>query len=116
MPDPETASPFAKPTWAIVEIMGHQVIAGQLSEVTVAGAAMLRVDVPALPATPHRAATQPFTRFYGAGAIYAITPVDEFTALQAVAHYTRAPIDAYTIRHMLADPVLAHEEGPEGEW
>ena len=31
---------FEKPTWAIVELMGRQVIAGEVTEVTIAGAAM----------------------------------------------------------------------------
>ena len=32
-------------TWALVEIMGHKQLAGRVSETTLAGAGMLRVDV-----------------------------------------------------------------------
>lgn len=32
--------------WGVVEIMGHQSVAGRLSEQVVAGANLLRVDVP----------------------------------------------------------------------
>lgn len=39
---------FDEPTWAIVELFGHKVIAGEISEVDVAGTQMLRVDVPAV--------------------------------------------------------------------
>ncbi len=38
--------------YAIVEIMGHDRIAGRVSEVSFAGIAMLAVDVPAIPALP----------------------------------------------------------------
>jgi hypothetical protein len=34
--------------WAIVEVFGHRRLAGRVSEVTIAGAKMLRVDVPGL--------------------------------------------------------------------
>jgi hypothetical protein len=35
--------------WAIVEIFGHQRIAGRLTEQTIGGCSFVRVDVPALP-------------------------------------------------------------------
>jgi hypothetical protein len=58
---------FSEPTW---------VIAGEISEVDVAGTQMLRVDVPAvdddLPG---------FTKFFGGGAVYAITPTDQLSAM-----------------------------------
>ncbi|MGE5801580.1 MAG: hypothetical protein ACM358_04945 [Gemmatimonadota bacterium] len=54
--------------WAIVELMGHRKLAGHVSEVTIAGAAMLRLDVPSEP---------PVTQFYGGAAIYCITPTSE---------------------------------------
>ena len=58
-------------TWAIVELFGHQKIAGHISEANVAGTTMLRVDVPEVDG---QAA---FTRLYGGSAIYSITPTDE---------------------------------------
>lgn len=33
-------------TWAIVEIMGHQVVAGRVSEQFIAGAGFIRLDIP----------------------------------------------------------------------
>lgn len=69
---------FAEPTWAIVELMGHNVTAGQITEVNVAGAQMLRVDVPGADGE------EPFTKFYGGGAIYGITPTDEASARIAI--------------------------------
>lgn len=75
--------------WAIVELMGHQKIAGWCTEVPVAGTNMLRVDVPETEKQPS------FTRFLGSSAIYAINPVDEATAKMIAERIKAAPIDAY---------------------
>jgi len=63
--------------WCIVELFGHQKIAGKCTEENIAGTNMLRVDVPATKKQPA------FTKFYGSAAIYAINPVDEATATLA---------------------------------
>ena len=51
-----------KEFWAIVELMGHQRIAGKVSEETIGGAALLRVDVApnatARPRLPNSTATR----------------------------------------------------------
>lgn len=99
MPDP-TAAPFE--TFAIIEIFGHTRIAGRVSEQTIAGQGFLRVDVPALPAAGRYPEKPAFTRFYGPGAIYSITPVDEEMAVQAAQSMRVAPIDIY-----LAVPQIA---------
>jgi hypothetical protein len=62
----ETAEKFE--AWAIIELFGHNQIAGKCIEQNIAGTNMLRVDVPETESHP------PFTRFLGSGAIYAITP------------------------------------------
>jgi hypothetical protein len=69
---------------ALVELFGHQRIAGKVSETVIAGSGFVRVDVPA---TSKRAA---FTRFFGPSAIYGITPVDE-TVAQALAESIYVP-------------------------
>jgi len=55
-------------SWAVVELFGHQQVAGYLSEQTIGGSTFVRVDVP----ESRRSAG--YTKFYGAGAVYAITP------------------------------------------
>jgi len=60
--------------WAIVELFGHSMIAGMASEQSIAGSNMLRVDVPEVDGSPA------FTKFFGSGAIYAITPTTEENA------------------------------------
>ena len=65
----ESKPPFA--SWAVVELMGHQQIAGYVTEEPIAGTPMLRVDVPATASLP------PFTKFVGGSAIYGITPTTQ---------------------------------------
>jgi hypothetical protein len=62
---------------AIVELFGHQRIAGRVSEQQLAGGTFLRVDV------PETERAEAYTRYYGAGAIYALTPVTEEIARAA---------------------------------
>jgi hypothetical protein len=61
-------------TWAIVEVMGHNEYAGFVSSESIAGAEMLRVDVPE---TSKHAA---FTKYLSTNAIYGISPCTEETA------------------------------------
>lgn len=68
----ETKSTFKN--WCVVELFGHQKIAGLCTEENIAGTNMLRVDVPETKKQPA------FTKFYGSAAIYAINPVDEKSA------------------------------------
>lgn len=72
--------------WCIVELFGHQKIAGYCTEENIAGTNMLRVDVPA---TKDQ---QAFSKYYGSGAIYAINPVDETTAKIAAQSIQMAPV------------------------
>lgn len=68
----ETAERFE--TWAIVEVMGHRTFAGLVGEQTVGGASFVRVDVPATNGRPA------FSKLFGAGSIYCISPCTEETA------------------------------------
>lgn len=77
--------------YAIVELMGHNTIAGHISEVTIAGAAMLRVDVPAV---GEQAA---FTKFVGASAVYGITPTTQEIAERAAERLHVKPVSLYLV-------------------
>ncbi|MFA5659674.1 MAG: hypothetical protein WC900_10390, partial [Oscillospiraceae bacterium] len=81
--------------WAIIELYGHNKIAGRISEQQIAGCSFIRVDVPAFNG---RAA---FTKFFGSGAIYAITITDEETARAAVSFFAPEPIDRFSARQMI---------------
>lgn len=92
--------------WAIVEIMGHQQVAGYVKTQAFGGTAMLRVDVPDLPEvrkpvrcygygeTPTvdgeevKPAEPGHTQFVGMGSIYRLRLCDEPTA-RAVAERNR---------------------------
>jgi len=76
-------------TWGIVELMGHKVVAGQVSKSEMLGAPLLRVDVPATSSYPE------FTQFYGTAAVYCVTFVSEDVAkLTAEANMTN-PVSVY---------------------
>src|SRR5262245_36875798 len=76
-------------SWAIIEIFGHTQIAGKVAEATIGGCSFLRVDVPECDG---RAA---FTRFYGNGAVYSLTPCGEQIARAAIARLRPDPITVY---------------------
>ena len=61
--------------WAILELMGHRRVAGQVREVTMYGACMLRVDIPA----PESGGVT-VTQYYGGAAVYCLTPATEEAA------------------------------------
>lgn len=79
--------------YAIMELLGHRRLAGYVREATLAGAGVLRLDVPRLDATCWDGGTAPiagegqFTTFYSPASLYALTPVDGKTA-RAVARQT----------------------------
>uniref|UniRef100_A0A6H1ZEJ5 Uncharacterized protein n=1 Tax=viral metagenome TaxID=1070528 RepID=A0A6H1ZEJ5_9ZZZZ len=77
--------------FAVVELFGHQIIAGMVSEQMIGGQGFVRVDVPAVDGQ------EGFTKFYGAGAIYALTPCDEATMLRAVQGLRQQPIEVWKL-------------------
>ena len=77
--------------FAVVELFGHQIIAGFVSEQVIGGQGFVRVDVPTVDDQVG------FTKFYGAGAIYAITPCDSETMLEAVRGLRQKPIDVWKL-------------------
>jgi hypothetical protein len=89
--------------WAIVELFGHQRIAGRVTEQTIGGCAFVRVDVPACEQIGSIAATQAFTKLFGQGAIYAISFVDEPAARMVARELRVQPIDTYSLRRALQD-------------
>ena len=78
-------------TWAIVELMGHQRVAGLVSERQVAGAGFLQIDVH--DATDGKVL---FSRLVNPSSIYAINPVDKVIAL-AAGEYSARPITRFDL-------------------
>jgi hypothetical protein len=88
--------------WAVIELFGHQKIAGRVTEATIAGGSFVRVDV------PDDKGRIKFTKFYGPTAIYAITPVDENVAVSTAQRCDQAPVHRFEL------PQLAAQQRPIG--
>ncbi len=91
--------------WALVELMGHQRIVGYVTEQTIGGAAMLRVDV------PDKDGVTKFTRFYGASAIYAINPIGKAEAIALAQGVDAEPIKAWQLP--APKPIEDDDEHPD---
>lgn len=93
----QTQEPQAPPAlWAIVELFGHQRIAGRISEQTFGGASLVRVDVPEVEKGGRT--IRAHTRSFGGGAIYAVNWCDEETARLAAASIEHEPMSPYSVR------------------
>jgi hypothetical protein len=79
----------AMPQWAIVELMGHKTVAGQIREEAIYGASLLRVDVPATEGMPA------FTQYLGAQSIYCISLVSEEIARQTAAQCSASALPVF---------------------
>lgn len=80
--------------FAIVELFGHQRIAGKVTEQTVGSATFIRVDVPETQSQPS------FTRIVNPTAVYAINPVTEEVMKHMAENISQKPIEAWDIREM----------------
>ena len=86
--------------WVIADLFGHTQVAGQLSEITIAGDAMLRLDVPAVVE-----GQQPYTVLYGTRAFYSIRLVDEAVARAYLLRSRPEPVARYMLPPGLSAPV-----------
>jgi hypothetical protein len=84
--------------WCVVELMGHQRIAGKVTEQNLFGTALMRVDVPEIDGRDG------FTKFYGATAIYAVTPVEEAVARAIAKSIDTRPVEEWQLRALLPKP------------
>ena len=77
------------PEWAIVELMGHKVVAGLVQKSEMLGKPMLRIDIPATSEYPQH------TQFYGDAAIYGVTFVSEEVARITAEKLENNPVAVY---------------------
>ncbi|WP_069267384.1 hypothetical protein [Paraburkholderia nodosa] len=89
--------------WALIELFGHQRIAGRVSDLTIGGESFVRVDVPACEATDDEPALQAFTKAFGKGAIYGITFLDEAASRLFVRQLRVQPIGTWELKRALQD-------------
>lgn len=94
MEDKATSMPM------VVELFGHNKIAGMVSEFNFGGTNFIRVDV------PETAVSGPFTRMFHANACYCLNPCTEEVMLSMAAKYTQLPVTPFDIR-VAANKMLA---------
>lgn len=94
--------------WAIIEIFGHQRIAGFMTEQVIAGQGFIRVDVPELPGETSMEPIAAHSKLYGPGSIYAISPVDETLARLAAQQIRHVPVSSYGLREALRNMPEEH--------
>ena len=75
--------------WAVVELFGHQVIAGAISKVEPYGTPMIQIDVPAIDAQPA------FSKLYNPTAVYGISYVSQEIAVMAAREARHKPVAVY---------------------
>ena len=80
--------------FAIVELFGHQKLAGKVAEQSIGAATFIRIDVPATTSQP------PYTRLVNPSAIYAINPTTEEVVNMKAEQLQSKPIEAWDIREM----------------
>lgn len=83
--------------WAILELMGHRKLGGYLHEATIAGAAFIRIDVPAFDPGGGQEGQIAATQFYSPSAVYAITPTTEDLAKAMAARYQPEPVTRWEL-------------------
>lgn len=83
-----------KPLPMVLELFGHQRIAGYVSEYTFGGSTFVRVDVPAVETTPA------FTKMFHPNAVYAFNPVDEETMLFVAGQCNVRPLTVFDLSEM----------------
>ncbi len=77
--------------WCIVELMGHRRLGGFVSEAEIAGARLLRIEIP----TPDGAFV---TQFYGPQSIYCLTPTTEDSARAVALRNQPEPMHPWEVR------------------
>lgn len=65
--------------WCVVEIMGHKKFAGFVTEQSLGGSSFVRIDVPEI-TLANGTKLPAFTKLFGAGSIYCLSPCTEETA------------------------------------
>jgi hypothetical protein len=118
--------------WAIVEMFGHQRIAGRVKTENFGAACLLRVDVPEVETRSRktydyakgeyvegpRFRRAAFTRYIGISAIYALNPVTEELAREAAAQLGCEPVNAFgleSVQRLANTKALASGDADDDE-
>lgn len=101
-------------SWAIVEVMGFKKLAGHVTEQQLAGASLVRVDVPEC--VTGETIVPAYSKLVGVGSIYMITPTDEATARKAarVLAHQNDPLPLYIPPEPKQIPATSSADDEEG--
>lgn len=105
-------------SWAVLELLGHRKLAGYVTEQEVAGAKMLRLDVPHPdgPRYVENTTLEDFaaTQFYSPAALYCLTPVAESVARGFAQRAQPAPVSQWELPQpaAAASPATDDDEWP----
>lgn len=80
--------------WALVELFGHNKIAGKVTEHKFGNQSILRVDVPAVGEIPA------FTKIVNVSSIYAINPMTEADATDYAKTIKATPVERFDMQAM----------------
>lgn len=80
--------------WAILELMGHRVLGGRVSQEEIFGRAMIRIDVPEVNDAGEAIGTHA-TQYYSPEAMYALTPTTEAVATRLARQRKPAPVTVW---------------------
>lgn len=102
----EPATKFEE--WAVLELFGHQRLAGMVTEVQLGGASFVRVDVP----QEGKTKGWKLTKMYNPSAIYSITPVTEDTARMVAKAVSGEPVTKWDVADMVREAKKALQPAP----
>lgn len=103
----ESAEKFE--SWGLLELFGHQRLAGKLTEQSIGGVHFIRIDVPEVEQTAA------YTRLFTQGAIYGMTPMEETTARKLAAYLRAVPVAPFELRAAEPARQLAHSSDDDAD-
>lgn len=74
--------------WCILELMGHRKVGARVTEETIGGAALLRLEIPSDP---------PVTQYINASSIYCMTPTTEDIVRRFASRMTPTPVHEWEL-------------------
>lgn len=90
--------------WGLLELFGHQRLAGKLSDQTIGGVHFIRIDVPQV------GEVAGYTRMFTQGAIYGMTILTEDTATRMAGALRARPVQAYDVPALpLSERASSHD-------
>jgi len=80
--------------WMVLELMGHRKVAGYVSEESIFGGTMARIDIPT---KVGKHGMEFITQYYGISSIYCATPILESDAINLARTYRPRPFEKYDL-------------------